>query len=293
MKKIRLAIFFNNLRGLKTLYFLKKKKKIEVIKVYLAKKNLNKNIEKLLKKKSIKFEIIKNVNDIKIYNFIKKKNIDFNVLAGFPYILKKKIIYSAKVATINLHGGRLPEYRGGSPLNWQIINGEKYIGISILKTEEKIDSGEIIIEKKFLLKENYNIKKVHEIANKYFQKITYQAIEKLLKKKHKFKKIVLKKSNYYPQRSQSDGKINWKKMNSRKINNLIRACSHPYPGAFTFNSQKKKVTIFDAKLTNIQNKKLQLGEVIKCKNFYFVKSKPKILKIVNFEGRISKGEILN
>ena len=71
----------------------------------------------------------------------------------------------------------MPKYRGGSPLNWQIINGEKYIGISILKTEEKIDSGEIIIEKKFLLKENYNIKKVHEIANKYFPKIRFKLLE--------------------------------------------------------------------------------------------------------------------
>ena len=49
--------------------------------------------------------------------------------------------------TINLHGGPLPAYRGGSPLNWQIINQEKEIGISIIKIDEGIDTGDIIEEK--------------------------------------------------------------------------------------------------------------------------------------------------
>ena len=57
-------------------------------------------------------------------------------------------------------------------------------------------------------------------------------------KKKSFKKINLKKSKYYPQRKQDDGKINWKKMSSKQVYNLIRACSKPYPGAFTYNSKK-------------------------------------------------------
>ena len=79
------------------------------------------------------------------------------------------MIHSATMGTINLHGGKLPKYRGGSPLNWQIINGEKFVGISIVKIGVGIDTGEIISEKKFKLKkELFNIKKVHDIANKFF-----------------------------------------------------------------------------------------------------------------------------
>ena len=48
---------------------------------------------------------------------------------------------------MNAHGGKLPQYRGGSPLNWQIINGEKYFGISVIKINKKIDQGNIITQK--------------------------------------------------------------------------------------------------------------------------------------------------
>ena len=48
--------------------------------------------------------------------------------------------------TINLHGGPLPSYRGGSPLNWQIINMKNSIGISIIKVDKGIDTGPILAE---------------------------------------------------------------------------------------------------------------------------------------------------
>ena len=66
----------------------------------------------------------------------------------FPYIFNKELLDTPKHGSINLHGGRLPKYRGGSPLNWQIINNEKYIGISIIQMDEGIDTGPILLEKK-------------------------------------------------------------------------------------------------------------------------------------------------
>ena len=291
-KILKVALFFNNYRGLKTLNFLNKKKNLKIKYIFLAKKNLNKKIILDLKSRNIKFFIIKNVNDYKILKKIKNNQTDLNILCGFPYILNKEMIYSAKKGTINLHGGMLPKYRGGSPLNWQIINGEKFVGISIVKISEGIDTGEIISEKKFKLKNTFNIKKVHDIANKLFPPLTYNAIQKLLKKKN-FKKINLKISKYYRQRKQNDGKINWKVMSSKQVYNLIRACSKPYPGAFTCNSKDKKIIIFDSVLTNIRNKNLKLGEVKKIKRSYFIKSKSKMIKVVSYKGSLLNGEILH
>ena len=77
-------------------------------------------------------------------------NSDIFLIAGYPQIFEKKIFSLPKVMSINLHGGPLPEFRGGSPLNWQIINGRRKIGISLIKINSKIDGGKII-DTKFLI----------------------------------------------------------------------------------------------------------------------------------------------
>ena len=146
MKKIKLALFFNNLRGLEVYKILKEKFKVDI---YLSQKNLNKKILTHLKKKKI--TIIKKINGIVIKK-IKNKKYFLLITAGWPLIFPKELFSSSSKGTINLHAGKLPKYRGGSPLNWQIINNEKKIGINILKMTSRLDSGPIYASRNFDLK---------------------------------------------------------------------------------------------------------------------------------------------
>ena len=147
---MRIILFFNNIRGLKVLECFKKEK-INVIYLILSKKNLNKIIIAKIKCCKIPFIIVDNINSKKFINFIKKLEPDINIISGFSYIFKKELINTAKYGSINLHAGPLPSYRGGSPLNWQIINNEKNIGVSIIKIDEGIDSGQVILQKNIIL----------------------------------------------------------------------------------------------------------------------------------------------
>ena len=108
MEKKNISIFFNNLRGLELYKFLSKKKQYN-IDVYLSKKNLNKSL--LIKLKN--YQIIKKIDEKLIEN-IKKKKYFLNIAAGWPLKFPSKLIHAAKKGTINLHAGKLPEYRGGS-----------------------------------------------------------------------------------------------------------------------------------------------------------------------------------
>ena len=110
------------------------------------------------------------------------------IIAGFPHILKQSIIDIPKFGCINLHAGPLPKYRGGSPLNWQIIKNEKKLGISIIKLNVKIDDGKILIKKFFLLKKNENILNAHKKANILFNKYIFESLYKLINKRY-LKKI--------------------------------------------------------------------------------------------------------
>ena len=131
----------------------------------------------------INFLIVKNVNDNKIFLLIKKLKIDLNIVAGFPYILNKKLICSAKYKSINLHAGPIPSYRGGSPLNWQIINGEDKIYLSIIKMTEKIDKGKLLAEGKFKLKNFDTITSVKKKADNLFCKLIDDAIKNIINNK--------------------------------------------------------------------------------------------------------------
>ena len=87
-----------------------------------------------------------NVNDPEFIETLKIIKPDLFVLSGYNPILKKEILAIPSKGSINLHGGRLPQYRGGSPINWQIINGEKQGACSILFVDEGIDTGDLLIE---------------------------------------------------------------------------------------------------------------------------------------------------
>lgn len=282
MKKInKIALFYNNYRG----YYLFQNLKSEGYQItkVLAKKNLNHKVLKL----SAPNKTVKNLKSKDFLKFIKRKNFDLFILAGFPYIFPKKLISIPKYGIINLHGGKLPKYRGGSPLNWQIINNEKKIGLSVIKINEKIDEGEIITEKSFKNLKTDTILEVQKKSFKMFFKLTSDAI-KILEKGKKLK--TQKKSNsYFPQRSDKDSEINWK-ANAEDVYNFIRAVSFPYKGAYTYFFNNK-IRIFKSKISQNYPKNIELGEFfrdnkknlyLKCKinSIKVLKSKPSVNKLI-------------
>jgi methionyl-tRNA formyltransferase len=73
------------------------------------------------------------------------------VMSGYAKIVKKPFLELFAEGVVNLHGGPLPSYRGGSPLNWQILRGEREIGLSIVITQEGIDDGPVLARDAFPL----------------------------------------------------------------------------------------------------------------------------------------------
>src|SRR3990167_4897391 len=77
------------------------------------------------------------------------KDFDFLLSVSYPHRIDLAVYSQAKVAAINLHSGALPKQRGYHPLNWALIWGDKIGGVTLHKTAESIDSGDIIIQYQF------------------------------------------------------------------------------------------------------------------------------------------------
>ena len=216
-------------------------------------------------KKNWRSKKINKKNICKIFNLLQKNKVDLLIVAGFRIILKKEFLETPRLGVINLHPSLLPKFRGGSPLNWQIIKGEKNMGVSFIKMNEKIDGGEILLKKKFYLKKNENIYHAHQKANTLFASHINKAIDNLLQ--NKLEKHNLYKGNYFQQRCDKDGLIDWNQTR-KDILNFIRALTKPYNGAYTYY-KNTQLRIFEAKKYNQRVEGVN-GQFFKKKGLFIV-----------------------
>ncbi|MEK7378676.1 MAG: formyltransferase, partial [Candidatus Binatota bacterium] len=163
-----------------------------------------------------------------------------DIILSFYYrrILSRELLAIPRLGAINLHGSLLPKYRGRSPVNWVLVNGENETGVTLHYMVEKADAGDIIAQRRVLIDRE-------DTALSLFRKMTVAAA-KLLKETYPL--IKAGTAPRTPQDSQSastfggrrpeDGKITWESP-AFSIYNLIRAVTHPYPGAFTFHNGRK------------------------------------------------------
>ena len=164
---------------------------------------------------------------------------DLTVLAGYSQIVKKDFIQSGEKGCINLHGGMLPEYRGSSPINWAVVNGEPKGGISVIFVREKIDMGDIIARSEFEIAADETAKVVLDRTLQLFPRLLLESIKKI--EDGTVVRIPQRPAEgvYYPMRTPDDGLILWDFMTASEIFNLVRGVTHPFPGAFTFYEGKK------------------------------------------------------
>lgn len=181
-------------------------------------------------------------NDIETQEYLESFDADLFALAAYGKILKQNVIDIPKLMCVNLHGGRLPQYRGSSPMNWSLINGEQSFGLSIIKVDTGVDTGDVILDRTFEISINDTICQLHEIANREFPLMLLEVVEQLENGDYELRKQNEQDASYYPLRFPDDGLILWDILTAEQIYNRIRALTEPYPCAFTFyNGQEVKL----------------------------------------------------
>ena len=214
------------------------------------------------------------INESPVKEFVKKNNIPYlqPLKLRDPDFLKQLYAWDADIfivvafrmlpeqvwkippmGTINLHASLLPNYRGAAPINWALINGEKETGVTTFLINEKIDTGDILLQEKVSILPNMNAGELHDILMDIGADLTLKTI-KLLEKNQINAKEQEKLNNAHrkeaPKIFKEHCEINWKKENIQ-IHNFIRGLS-PYPTAWCVLINKKinksiKFKIFDSK----------------------------------------------
>lgn len=178
-------------------------------------------------------------NGSDFHSVLKEYDADLFVLAGYGKILKQSTIDLPREMCLNLHGGRLPAQRGSSPMNWSIINGQSSFGISVIRIDSGVDTGDVIVEREFDIGINDTIVDLHRIANENFPSMLVEAIDSVAEGSVNLQKQDDSLSGYYPLRFPDDGVIFWDQLTAEQVHNRIRALTDPYPGAFTFYGDRE------------------------------------------------------
>ena len=158
-----------------------------------------------------------------------KENPDLILWYGWSWIIPKDILN--KYYCVMLHPSPLPKYRGGSPIQNQIINGETTSAVTLFKMDEGIDTGDIIYQKSFSLKGD--LKDV-------FNFITNIGIKLSVKMLNNFCNLKLisqnnNNSTYFKRRTPNQSEITIEEIRdytAEDLYNKIRALQDPYPNAF-------------------------------------------------------------
>ncbi len=166
---------------------------------------------------------------------IQKIQPDLNVVVAYGQIIPSSIIYHPRYNSINVHFSLLPKYRGASPVQWAILNGEKRTGITIFELNEKMDEGDILTQ------EEVDIFP-HEGAAELEARLAEKGAELLVETIAKMDEITPLKQDhsiatYASQIKKENGRIEWTK-HALHVERQVRAFT-PWPSAYTFLGGKR------------------------------------------------------
>ena len=241
-------------------------------------------VKKFAISNNIKYFQPKNLKDQSFIDKIKSINPDIIVVVAFRMI-PKSIWQIPKYGTINLHASLLPNYRGSAPINWTIINNENFTGVTTFFIDDKIDTGDVLLQEKIKVDKKINAGELHDKL-KVIGAITVKKTIKEILNNTLIKKKQKQDGDYKTayKLDKENIKIDWTK-NCLEIHNKIRGLS-PFPGARTSLINNKgdiKRAIFYESEYIVQNHNFENGQIIKEKDSFKITCNDGYLLIKNLK----------
>lgn len=173
----------------------------------------------------------KKVNDESFYENLRTLQPDLIIVVAYGQILPKSILDIPRHGAINVHASLLPKYRGASPIAWAILKGEKKTGVTTIKMDEGMDTGDILLQKEIILGERETFETLHDRLALLGEEVLMETLERMergdltpIPQDHS-------EATFAPPFKKEDGRIDWKK-EAGEIDRQIRALN-PWPGTYT------------------------------------------------------------
>ena len=156
---------------------------------------------------------------------------DFIFSFYYRRMLPPEVLACARRGAYNMHGSLLPKYRGRSPVNWAVLQGETETGATLHEMVAKPDAGRIVDQQAVRIGPDDTAAEVLVRMTDAAQTVLERSLPALVAGTVQYKANDLARGSYYGRRRPEDGRIDWAK-SAQEIHDLVRAVAPPFPGAF-------------------------------------------------------------
>ena len=225
------------------------------------------------------------VRDSACIEYLKSFHADIMIVVAFGQIIPKAVLDMPKYGCVNVHASLLPKYRGAAPIQWAVINGEKVSGVTTMRMDEGLDTGDMLLKTVVPLDEK-------ETGGSLFDKLSKAGADLLLETLD-----ALENGTVTPQKqgesptayakmlTKDMGAIDWNRP-AKELERLIRGLN-PWPSAYT-KLNGKTLKIWAADVCGQTGEKAQPGTVLKAeKDEFLIQTGEKILSVkeLQLEGK--------
>ncbi len=211
---------------------------------------------------------------------------DLQIVVAFR-MLPEIVWDMPRYGTFNVHAALLPQYRGAAPINWAVINGEKQTGVTTFFLDHDIDTGRIIMQEPFEIRDDYNVEDVYNGLMKLGAEIAIKTTDRIIGGDGHVASLPQEDMvatgdvlHHAPKIFKETCRIDWN-MRAKKIYDFVRGLS-PYPGAWTSvvadDGKETVLKIYETSKTGIRSTS-PCGTVIIEKGCMYISTLDELLKI--------------
>lgn len=206
---------------------------------------LHADIETYARSQGLPFRMLTGkMTDPEILDDVRRWRPDLMVVVGWYHMVPKAMREISR--TIGMHASLLPDYAGGAPLVWAIINGEKQTGITLFEFADGVDDGLVLAQTAEPILERDTIATLYARIEDRGLELLQGQIPLIARGADKMFEQDVSKRRVFPQRSPEDGHIDWN-WPARRIYDFVRAQTRPYPGAFSF-FRGRRITLWSVEV---------------------------------------------
>jgi methionyl-tRNA formyltransferase len=158
-------------------------------------------------------------------------------------MLGREILTIPPAGAYNLHGSLLPAYRGRAPVNWVLVNGEKQTGVTLHYMVAKPDAGDMVGQKTVDIAFEDTAVTLYDKLCRASGELLDEVLPLIRSGQAPRRQQDMRQASYFGGRKPEDGRIDWS-WTALRIYNLVRAVTDPYPGAFSFLPDGKKILVW-------------------------------------------------
>jgi methionyl-tRNA formyltransferase len=220
--------------------------------------------------------------DEKFISELRELKPDLIVVVAYGQILPQTILDLPKFGCVNVHTSLLPKYRGASPIQSAILNGETETGVTIIKMNAGLDTGDILTQTLELILPEDNSQTLHDRLAQLGAELLAQTIPDFVAGKISPRPQFAEGASYAAKIKKEDGRIDWNQP-AQKILDRLRAFT-PWPGAFTFLKAEPKLQLLKIWKAEIMECSGAAGEILQAdKNGIVVACGQNALRILELQ----------